>query len=135
MNIPSRRYRPASRIVRTLLLAALTSGAIFAQLATSSVVGTVTDPSGLGVPGASIQAVRVETGQTRTTTPDAHGDFVLSSLEPGAYTLTVTMSGFKTREMKNLVLVTGETLPLGKVQLELGNVGEKVEVTAKVSRS
>ena len=63
--------------------------------------------------------------------PDAHGDFVLSSLEPGAYTLTFSMAGFKTREMRGLVLISGETLPLGKVQLELGSANEKVEVVAQ----
>ncbi len=63
--------------------------------------------------------------------PDTRGDFVLSSLEPGTYTLTFTLAGFKTKELENLVLVTGETLPLGRVALELGNVGEKVEVIAQ----
>jgi hypothetical protein len=46
-------------IARIVLLANLAAGAIPAQLATSSLVGTVTDPSGLGVPGVSVKAVHV----------------------------------------------------------------------------
>jgi hypothetical protein len=118
-------------MIRMLVATILTAGAMWAQLAASSIVGTVTDPSGLGVPGATIKAVHVDTGQVRQTTPDSHGDFVLSSLEPGAYTLTVTLTGFKTKELQDLVLVTGETRPLGKVQLELGDVSDKVQVIAR----
>jgi hypothetical protein len=102
-----------------------------AQLTTSTLVGTVTDPSGLGMPNVTVKAVHVDTGYTRETTPDTHGDFVLSSMEPGIYNVTFTMTGFKTREMSKVVLISGETLPLGKVQLELGSVGEKVEVIAQ----
>ena len=104
---------------------------MWAQLATSSVVGTVIDPSGLGVPGVAIKAVHRDTGRTRESTPDAKGDFVLSSMESGTYTVTFAAPGFKTRELQSLVVVTGETLPLGKVQLELGSVGEKVQVVAQ----
>jgi hypothetical protein len=83
------------------------------------------------MPGVAVKAVHTDTGRTREASPDAHGDFVLSSLEPGAYTITFTMAGFKTRELQNLVVVTGATLPLGRVQLELGSVGEKVQVIAQ----
>jgi hypothetical protein len=116
---------------RCLLLAVLAAGAILAQLASSSLVGTVTDPTGLGVPGVVIKAIHVDTGHVREAVPDAHGDFVLSSLEPGSYTVTFTQAGFKTRQLENVVLVTGETRALGKVQLELGNVAETVDVVAQ----
>jgi hypothetical protein len=109
----------------------LLAGTASAQLTTSSLVGTVTDPSGLGMPDATVKAVHIDTGYTRETKPDAQGDFVLGSMEPGAYNVTFAMTGFKTKEMANLVLISGETLPLGKVQLELGSVGEKVEVVAQ----
>jgi hypothetical protein len=120
-------------MTRTLLIAFLAAGAAWAQLATSSLVGTVTDSSGLGAPAVSIKAVHVDTGRVRETTTNERGDFVLNSLDPGAYVLTFALGGFKTKELKDVVLVTGETLPVGKVQLELGGVTETVVVTSQAA--
>ena len=118
-------------MTRTLLVAILAAGAAWAQLATSSLVGTVTDPSGLGMPSVSIKAMQVDTGHTRETTTNERGDFVLNSLDPGAYTLTFSVTGFKTKQLEDVVVVTGETLPVGQVKLELGGVTETVTVTSQ----
>src|ERR1035441_3437869 len=116
---------------RAILLTALTAGAVWSQLTTTSLVGTVTDPSGLAMAGVSIKAAHIDTGRERNSTTNERGDFVLNSLDPGTYNVTFAMAGFKTKELQNVVLVIGETLPIGKVQLELGGVGEKVQVTAR----
>jgi hypothetical protein len=120
-------------MTRTLLLAGLAAGALWAQLATSSLVGTVTDPSGLGVPSVAVKAVHVETGRARDAATNERGDFVLNGLDPGAYTLTFAVNGFKTKQLRDVVLITGETLPVGKVQLELGGVSETVQVTSQAA--
>src|SRR5437016_5408353 len=99
-------------MTRILLVAVLATVAAWAQLATSSLVGTVVDPSGLGMLGAGVKALHVDTGRVRETTTNERGDFVLNSLEPGAYTLTVTVTGFKSKQLDNVALVTGETLPV-----------------------
>src|SRR5437773_10524493 len=92
---------PRSLLPRTLLSAILAASAIWAQLATSALVGTVGDPGGLGMPGVAIKAVHVDTGHTREATTNERGDFVLNSLEPGAYTLSFTAAGFRTRRLQD----------------------------------
>src|SRR5262245_50878876 len=116
---------------RALLLLALTAVALWSQLATTSLVGTVTDPSGLPMAGVSITAARTDTGRVRSTTSNERGDFVFNSLDPGSYVVTFVKAGFKTKEIQNVVLVIGETVPIGKLQLELGSVSDKVQVTAQ----
>jgi len=112
-----------------LALLAATPG--WSQTADGSIVGTVNDPSGSALPGVAITAVRSDTGLKRTTSSNDRGDFVFSNLEAGQYTLTFTVTGFKTKQINDAVLITGETLPVGKVQMDLGNVSEKVQVTAQ----
>src|SRR5438876_4068751 len=97
------------QMTRMLLPAILAAGAIGAQLTTSALVGTVTDPGGLGMPGVAIKAVHVDTGHTREAATNERGDFVLNSLDPGAYTVSFSAAGFKTRQLRDVAVVTGET--------------------------
>jgi hypothetical protein len=118
-------------MTKTLFLTLLTVGLACAQAPTGSMVGTVRDPAGLAMTGVAISAVHVDTGRERHTTSSERGDFVLNSLEPGAYTLTFTMSGFKRKILQNLELTIGDTLSVGDVKLEVGGVTETVSVTAQ----
>ena len=116
---------------RALLLTTLSAALACAQLSTGSIVGTVKDPSGLAMAAVSITATHAATGGVRQTTSNERGDFVLNSLEPGVYTLSFVMSGFKKKELDNVTLTTGETLPAGDIKLELGGVSETVSVTSQ----
>src|SRR5579875_477120 len=62
---------------------------------TGSVLGTVTDSSGAGVPGAKITALSKQQGLTRTTTSNASGSYMLPALPLGTYTVTIEASGFE----------------------------------------
>ncbi len=82
------------------LLAALfliaASTAASAQLSgKGSITGTVTDPSGAVVPNATITATNPATGQIVSQTSASGGEFTISPLDPGVYTLTVSASGFQ----------------------------------------
>jgi Carboxypeptidase regulatory-like domain/TonB-dependent Receptor Plug Domain len=118
-------------MIRALLSAILAAGLACAQLSTGSIVGTVKDPSGLAMASVAITATHAATGRVRQTTSNERGDFVLNSLEPGVYTLSFVMSGFKKKELDNVTLTTGETLPAGDIKLELGGVSETVSVTSQ----
>ena len=106
---------------------------VAAQTVTGTVTGTVVDPSELAVPKASVSFTNEETGDQRTTSTDSAGNFVLSSVQPGRYTISVQAAGFKKYEKTNLNLTPNERLFVGKLSLEVGAVTESVVVTAQGS--
>jgi len=115
------------RIITLQLLLAL---AIAAQSITSSVTGTVQDPAGLAIPGAGIALTQPATGAVRQTSTNGLGDFLFGSVTPGQYSLTVTISGFKKSERRNIQVSASETVSLGNLQLEVGQVTDSVTVSA-----
>lgn len=103
-----------------------------AQLITGSIAGTVKDPSGLAVEGAEVSARQEATGRLRTAASNSQGDFILTGLDGGDYTLRVSRAGFKAVERKAIHLVPGDRLSVGDVRLELGAVTETVSVSGNV---
>ncbi|MCL6508222.1 MAG: carboxypeptidase-like regulatory domain-containing protein, partial [Bryobacteraceae bacterium] len=110
----------------TVLAAAL----LLAQGERGTFNGTVTDPSGAVVPGATVKAVNVATNveiQAQTTTA---GVYRMPYLPPGTYRLTVTAPGFKTAVRENVVLSVAQTLTVD-FTLEVGAVTDTVTVSAE----
>src|SRR5208337_3362807 len=68
------------------------SAVLFGQ--TTSLTGTVADPSGAVIPGATISIVNVETGAPRDAVTDTQGRYTMPQLTPGTYKLTARASGF-----------------------------------------
>jgi hypothetical protein len=92
-----------------------------------TIEGTVTDPSGAAVPGASVSATNVQTGvQTNRKTTDA-GFFVLSPLQPSEYTVTVKVGGFQTVVQEHIVVDALATVGLN-VKLKIGAATETITV-------
>jgi hypothetical protein len=114
-----------------IVLAAAGTLLTYAQTITGSIVGSIVDPSGLAVAGADASLAHAATGAVRSTRTDERGDFVFGVLQPGEYTLTITAKGFKTLQRQNIALSAAETLPVGKIALEVGNLTETVTVTAE----
>jgi Carboxypeptidase regulatory-like domain len=117
-------------IALALLFAA---SAAFAQMniATGSITGTVTDPSGQVIPGALVTLTYELNGEVRNATTSPAGDFSFLALVEGAYTVRAQAKGFRQFEQKNNVVTAGARLALGSVQLEVGSVAETVSVTAQ----
>jgi len=112
------------------LLAALVSVPAFAQgSATSALAGVVVDSSGGALPGATIEAKNNATGGTYTTVSSGTGDFNIPALPNGTYTVTISLSSFKTAVLTEVVLNVGVPTNVRAV-LEIGSVSETVEVTA-----
>ena len=122
--------RILNRIVAVTLFAIGTAGITWAQYSTGSIAGTVEDPSGLVIPGASVTAVHVSTDLSRKTTTNKQGAFTFNSMQPGSYTITFSAHGFKTQQVKHLVLTTGETLAVPPVRLAVGTVTQTVTTYA-----
>src|SRR6476469_6778959 len=91
-----------------------------------SISGTVTDPNGALVPGATI-SVKGEAGQQFTGVTSEDGVYRIPAVENGLYTVTISAPNFKTISVKN-VKVDVATPSTVDAKLELGNVGEVVTV-------
>ncbi|MFN7935561.1 MAG: carboxypeptidase-like regulatory domain-containing protein [Bryobacteraceae bacterium] len=102
-----------------------------AQTITGTIVGTVRDPSGLAVAGASVTLTQAATATLRESKSDGKGDFTFTNLPPGAYALSVKAAGFKVAERTGLNLSASETLPTGDIALSVGAVTETVTVQAQ----
>jgi hypothetical protein len=120
------------RIVYRLALAGLLClaecTALYAQLTSATITGQVTDTSKAAVPRASVVASGTETGTVYKTVTNEEGNYVLPSLPPGKYSLTVSMNGFQSSIQKDLTVSVGAHLTLD-VTLGVGSVSESVSVT------
>lgn len=97
--------------------------------ATAELRGSVKDPSGAAVAGATITATDNSKGTTRTVTSDADGNYVVLSLPPSTYTVKIEASGFASKTVNNVLLEVGQQLALD-VDLTIGDVGAVVDVAA-----
>ncbi len=96
---------------------------------TGSIQGTVTDPSGAVVPGASVTATNVATGVETSRTTNGAGFYVLSPLPAGAYNLAVTATGFQTVRQDSITVEALATVGLN-VELKVGSSTQEVTVEA-----
>lgn len=103
--------------------------ALQAQTATGEVNGTVSDPNGAAVPGATVKLINQATkGETETTTNQS-GYFTFVSLRPASYTLSVEVRGFKKSLTNGFALGVSETVTQN-ITLAVGEMSEVVEVSA-----
>lgn len=96
---------------------------------TGSLSGTVTDPNGALIAGATVTATDNQTGLSQTTVTKDDGGFVFTALKPSTYTVTVENRGFK-RALAPAVVVNVSQQAQVSITLEIGLEGETVTVTA-----
>ena len=121
-------------VMRLVVLYAVVSlaapGAVFAQGSTTQTLsGSVVDATGAVVPGADVSAKHTGTGVANTAVSNAEGLFSIPSLPIGTYTVTVTLQGFKTVIISNVVLTSGAGANV-KATMEIGGVTEQVTVAS-----
>jgi hypothetical protein len=115
----------AARLVVTFLILA---GSAWAQFS-SSIQGTVTDPSGAAVGGATVKMENLVNHTTAAATTDGSGGYRFLSLAPGRYKLVVEAKGFAKVETES-TLETGQNLNV-PITLKVGAATESVTVTAE----
>ena len=98
-----------------------------AQVTTGTIVGTVKDPQGAAVPGATVTITEVNKGTTSVHLTDADGSFVAPFLIPGTYDVTVELASFKRHTHKGVVLQVNQRARVD-VNLTLGGLTETTEV-------
>ena len=80
------------------------------DLDTVSIAGRIMDQNGAVIQGAEIQAKLIKTGLTRSTTSDGEGRYRLIQLEPGTYTIRVSVPGFALQETTDVATASGQNL-------------------------
>src|SRR5258708_35754387 len=91
--------------------------------------GTVTDPSGASVPGATVKATETATNIDHTTITSSEGQFAFQDVPLGFYKVTISASGFPAYTVDKVEVVAGQiyTLP---IQLKIGQSSTTIEVSA-----
>lgn len=107
----------------------LLANASFAQVGTASLSGVVKDPSGAVLPNASVVISSTRETLSRTVKTGADGLYVVTSLPPGSYELSVQAAGFQKREMTGIELSSGQVATLNVI-LSPAGVTTRVTVSA-----
>jgi len=106
---------------------------VSAQLATSSVIGNVTDPQGLAVSEARVVVTNEGTGVQYEAATTTAGSFSISGLAPGSYAVATSLPGFRAYSTKHNVLNVGAPLVVN-IQLQVGSTADTVEVEGSFQR-
>jgi len=118
--------------VRTWLGALLLTAAAFAQSDRGTVTGTVADPAGAVVAGATIELKNTETGVISDAATTPTGNYTVPQIPVGTYELSVIVPGFKKYVRTNIGVGVAQTVRLD-VTLEVGAATESVTVNAEAS--
>lgn len=105
------------------------SAPVAAQTTSTEVLGTVTDATGAVVPNADVTLLRLSTGEKRQTKTDGSGNFSFPLIEIGDYSVTVSLSGFKT-QVKTGINVAYQQKARVNMTLDIGATTDRVEVVA-----
>jgi hypothetical protein len=117
------------RFALSLVILAAGATPALAQSGTTrtALSGTVLDSGGGALPGVSVEVKHTRTGVVTTTVTNATGVFDVPALDAGHYTITMSLSGFKTVVLTDVELLSGTPRAI-KVTLEIGQITEAVEV-------
>jgi outer membrane receptor protein involved in Fe transport len=118
--------KPCLFVACFLLIPAL----LIAQTFRGTILGSVTDPSGNVIAGATVKAHNTATGLERTVTTTADGSYTIPELPIGTYTVTINQSGFQT-SVTDGVVVDVATERRVDIKLQVGQVSQIVEVSGE----
>ncbi len=117
--------------IAILLLTALAGPAsVGAQVLYGSLVGNITDDTGGALPGATVTITQTETGASHEAVTDNSGAYRFSTVQPGTYTITVKLTGFRTFTRER-VPVTLNSVTRVDAPLQVGQLSENVTVAAE----
>lgn len=123
------RFITAALLATFTLLAFCTS--VVAQSTTGRILGTLTDPSGAAVAGATVVVTDVQRGTSRTVTTDQSGNYAVPDLPPGNYKIHAEAKGFKAIERPSVQLEVASDVRADFV-VQPGQITETVTITEEV---
>ena len=121
---------PMARRLALVLILTLLAAPLAAQRFNATIRGIVTDPTGDAVPGATVNLEGTETGLNRTTFTNTAGIYTFSELPIGAYEIAVSLDGFKSSVVTDIVLNVADIREVS-VELELGDVQDTITVESE----
>ena len=121
------RQRSVTLVASALLVLATSAGAFAQGASTASIAGVVVDADQQVIPGATVVVKNNATGETFNTFSTERGVFSVPSLVTGTYTVTVTLEGFKTFVLDNVVVNAGVPASV-RATLEIGGLTETIVV-------
>ncbi len=119
---------------RTVLLMVLLLGAAvssYGQVESGRFVGRIEDPQNAVVTGATVKATNLGTNIVQTAATDANGNYVITPVAAGVYSLSVSATGFQSLNISNIEVQVGQIVR-EDVQLKVGSSTTTVEVTTAV---
>ena len=129
MSRPALKLTRINCLVLSAILAALFAGPLAAQ-GNGGISGTVTDPSGAGVPAAEVAVVEQSTGNARRAITEASGFYSISPLSPGSYRVSIEAAGFQRFEQSGIALRVDERLRVDAV-MKIGAQTETVSINSQ----
>ncbi len=120
-----------TKAIHVFLFSASAFSILQAQVDTATVVGAVQDSSGAVVPGASVTATEVNTNTKTSTRTDTAGNYVLTPLRIGTYSVAVEAQGFKKETRGGIVLQVQDRVRVD-FALQVGALTEAVNIEAEV---
>ncbi len=130
MIVPAPFGQKLVKFTFVALLATLVSAVpnqVLAQISSASLSGTVKDPAGAVVPGATVTLQNVDTSVASTTTSNGDGNYTFQNLNPGNYTVEATAKGFQVNQVPPFTLTVGQKASIN-FALEVGNASSVVTV-------
>jgi hypothetical protein len=132
LNRPLLHVSMKSRSLLAILAAlVLSSFVALAQVSSGTLVGTITDPSGAGVPNAKVEAKNLDTGVVTSTNTTGQGDYRIGGLITGNYSITSSAPGFSGATRQN-VTVDANKVATENLKLSLAQISTNVEVTESI---
>ncbi|PYV39537.1 MAG: hypothetical protein DMG06_22915, partial [Acidobacteria bacterium] len=121
------RLRAYRRLFVVTIMCFLAASPVMAQIGTGSITGLVTDSSGALIPEAEVTITNADTNLPRVTASTTSGDYAITGLLPGRYSVTVKKSGFRTANISAFELKVDQKARVD-VTLQVGEVTETVSV-------
>ncbi len=120
---------PLLLLLSGLLCALLTIPGWGQSLTSGDIAGTVLDPSGAAVPGATVTLTSTDTGAKQTQKTTATGGYRFALLNPGNYSVSVAASGFQSAQQNNVVVSVGQATTVN-LKLNVESASTTIEVSA-----
>jgi Carboxypeptidase regulatory-like domain/TonB-dependent Receptor Plug Domain len=130
--VRARSNHAGPAVLWTLCALLLTTTHAWAQGSTTGTIrGTIQDPTGGVLPGATVTLINEGTKAMQTAVSDGRGQYILTGIFPGTYDMKVELSGFKSYEQKAIAISPADNRGID-IRLEVGQQSETVTVTSQV---